>query len=73
MAIEALKDAPPENVTRTQFARQRFRSSGPVNLFRRYTPFWWRRALYTPFLLALDGVDDPGLWPPNRWLRSGSQ
>jgi SAM-dependent methyltransferase len=56
MAIEALKDA-PENVTQTQFARQRFRSSGPVNLVRRYTPFWWRRALYTPFLLALDGVD----------------
>ena len=55
MATE-VKDT-PEELTRKKLAVQRRRSSGALKLFRRYTPFWWRRAIYTPYLLALDGVD----------------
>lgn len=56
MVTEELKETEAD-LTQTKFAQQRRRSIGAINLFRRYTPFWWRRALYTPYLLALDGVD----------------
>ena len=56
MPTEALRDAAAE-LTQKKLAEQRRRSSGALSLFRKYVPFWWRRALYTPYLLTLDGVD----------------
>lgn len=47
----------PDPVAREFYSRQQWRSHAVVNLIRRYTPFWWRRALRTPYLLALDGLD----------------
>src|ERR1700686_1656075 len=38
-------------------ARHHLRSHGVPRLARRYVPFWWRRVLLTPYLLARDGVD----------------
>ena len=68
METEALKDAAAE-LTQRKLAAQRRRSSWALSLFRRHVPFWWRRALYTPYLLALNGVDlalgrRTGLTPP---------
>lgn len=48
---------PQEDVSKVFFAREYWRSHGVMKLVRRYTPFWWRRALRTPYLMALDGVD----------------
>jgi ubiquinone/menaquinone biosynthesis C-methylase UbiE len=47
----------PDPVAREFYNRQQWWSHSAVKLFRRYTPFWWRRALRTPYFLALDGVD----------------
>ena len=56
MTTEAIRVA-AEELTKKKLAVQRRRSTGALSLFRRYVPFWWRRALYTPHLLALDGID----------------
>lgn len=53
------------------FCQER-RRYGPLRLVRQYVPFWWRRTLRFPYLVALDARDrvvgrhDP-LVPP-RWL-----
>jgi SAM-dependent methyltransferase len=56
LANEILTENPPD-VNRQFFAQEYRRSHGISLLIRRYTPFWWRRALRTPYLLALDGLD----------------
>jgi len=48
---------PQEEVSQLFFAREYWRSHGVMKFVRRYTPFWWRRAMRTPYLMALDGVD----------------
>jgi len=43
--------------SRELIAREYWRSHGTLRVIRRYTPFWLRRALRTPYLFALDSVD----------------
>ena len=42
---------------RQLLVRHHRRSHGLSRMARRYLPFWWRRALLTPYLLAQDGLD----------------
>jgi SAM-dependent methyltransferase len=46
-----------EHLSREFIAREYWRSHGVMRLVRRYSPFWLRRVLRTPYLLALDGMD----------------
>jgi len=39
------------------YTREFRRSHGVMKFVRRYTPFWWRRVLRAPYLMALDGMD----------------
>ncbi len=48
---------PAEDVSKVFFAREYWRSHGVMKFVRRYTPFWWRRILRAPYLIALDGMD----------------
>jgi SAM-dependent methyltransferase len=57
------------DLSREFFAHEYWRSHGALRLMRRYTPFWVRRALRTPYLFALDSMDlvlgrRDGLVPP---------
>lgn len=56
MAVETATQQ-PENVSQVFFAREYWRSHGVMKFVRRYTPFWWRRILRAPYLMALDGMD----------------
>lgn len=46
-----------QDLSQEFIAREYWRSHGALRLMRRYTPFWVRRALRTPYLFALDSVD----------------
>jgi len=46
-----------QDLSKEFIAREYWRSHGALRLARRYTPFWVRRALRTPYLFALDSVD----------------
>jgi SAM-dependent methyltransferase len=47
----------PETLQKEFFKREHRRSHGALRLVRRYTPFWMRRVLRFPYLIALDGLD----------------
>jgi SAM-dependent methyltransferase len=47
----------PSDLSQRFFAREHRRSRGALRLVRRYSPFWVRRVLRAPYLLALDGLD----------------
>jgi SAM-dependent methyltransferase len=47
----------PQDLSQRFFAREHRRSKGALRLVRRYSPFWVRRILRAPYLLALDGLD----------------
>jgi SAM-dependent methyltransferase len=47
----------PQAVSQVFFAREYWRSHGVMKFVRRYTPFWWRRMMRAPYLMALDGMD----------------
>lgn len=56
MAEKTLTSA-PRNPSRGFFDREHWRSHGALRLVRRYTPFWMRRVLRSPYLIGLDGLD----------------
>jgi len=48
---------PSDNQLKDTFKREHQRTHGVMVLARRYTPFWTRRALRVPYLVALDSLD----------------
>jgi SAM-dependent methyltransferase len=46
-----------DKLSKEFFNREHRRSHGALRLVRRYTPFWMRRVLRFPYLVALDSLD----------------
>lgn len=47
----------PQDISQLFFNQEYWRSHGLMKFVRRYTPFWWRRVMRAPYLMALDSVD----------------